>query len=92
MLPGYFATLANLFCGASNPLALLLDSSSSRSDNSEESQDIDADASAFDKFINPYRQNESWGVIQCCSSEVVEESVKMMTFKSGHDWDGNALD
>ena len=92
MLPGDFPTLANLIFGASNPLALLFDSSSSRSDNTEESQDIDADDSAFDNFINPYRQNESWGVIQCCVSEVVEESLKMMTFKLGHDWDGNALD
>ena len=60
MLPGEFPTLANLFCGASNPLALLFDSYSSRSDNSEESHDTDADDSAFDNFINPYRKNESW--------------------------------
>ena len=60
MFPGDVPTLSNVIFGASNPLALLFDSSSSRSDDSEESQDINADDSAFDNFINPYRQNESW--------------------------------
>ena len=53
MLPGDFATLANLVFGAGNPLALLVDSSSCSSDNWEESQDVDADNFAFDNFINP---------------------------------------
>ena len=53
MLPGDFPTLANLIFGAGNPLALLIDDSSSSSDNAEEPQDIHADNFAFDYFINP---------------------------------------
>ena len=53
MLPGDFATLANLFFGAGNPLALLFDSSSCNGDNSEESQDMHANNFAFDNLINP---------------------------------------
>ena len=53
MLPSDFPTLANLFFGAGNPLALLLDSSSYSSDSSEESQDIHAHNFAYDNFVNP---------------------------------------
>ena len=53
MLPGDFPTLANLIFVAGNPLALLIDDSSSSSDNAEEPQDIHADNFAFDNFINP---------------------------------------
>ena len=53
MLPGDFSTLANVIFGAGNPLELLFDSSRYSSDNSEESQDIDATDLAFDNIIHP---------------------------------------
>ena len=53
VLPGDFPTLENLFFGAGNSLALLLDSSSYSSDSSEESQDTHADNVDYDKFIYP---------------------------------------
>ena len=53
MLPGDFPTLANLFFGAGNPLALLFDSSSSSSDTSESSQYIDVDDDEFYNIRNP---------------------------------------
>ena len=53
MLPDDFPTVANLFFGAGNPLALLLDDSSSSSDSADDSQDTNDDNEAFDIFVGP---------------------------------------